>query len=341
MYFFIFLYKQIKMKYNQTNMLNNQKWKGICMAKISVIVPVFNSERYLPQCIESILKQTFYDFEVIFINDGSKDNSVSVIKGYNDERIKIINQENQGQAVARNNAIKEAKGEYITFVDSDDCISFCMLEKLYEKAKNTNADICWCDMSTFNDNMKVREVKEFINLSDEKKDYIIHNAGPCAKLIRKEIIIDNELYFLTNHFYEDIAVVPAYSLFADKISYIDDSFYNYRIHNGSTMKQKTYSKKMEDIFESMEHLYSYFKDEKYYENEIEFLYIKHLLHAASLRFFNFSEGRDQIVKISNIMKEKFPKWYKNKYFQMKDIRFKIICLLIYKKKFFVLSLLLK
>ena len=109
---------------------------------VSVIIPVFDTECYLPTCLDSILNQTLDNIEIICINDGSTDNSLEILKNYQkkDNRIKIINKDNEGQGVARNIGIDNAVGEYIAFVDSDDFIKEDMLEKLYESSKNNNLD---------------------------------------------------------------------------------------------------------------------------------------------------------------------------------------------------------
>ena len=121
--------------------------------KVSVIVPVFNTEKYLKKCVDSILNQSLKNIEIIFIDDGSNDNSLGILEEYAkiDKRIKIISKLNEGQGVARNIGIKSAIGEYIAFVDSDDFIQINMLEKLYSYSKNKNLDICMCKVSTYDD----------------------------------------------------------------------------------------------------------------------------------------------------------------------------------------------
>ena len=115
--------------------------------KVSVIVPVYNVEKYLRQCLDSLVNQTLKDIEIICINDGTKDNSVEIINEYVKKcpNIILINQENQGLGMARNNAMKHAKGDYIAFVDSDDWVDTDMYEVLYNKAIETDADIVECD----------------------------------------------------------------------------------------------------------------------------------------------------------------------------------------------------
>lgn len=312
---------------------------------ISIIVPIYNTERYLEKCLDSLVNQTLKNIEIILINDGSPDNSEKIIKKYlkkYSDKIVYYKKENEGQGVARNYAIKLARGEYLTFVDSDDFVEKTMLEELYNKVKDESADIV---VST-----KMYEIKsETLTISsanfDESnpyKKYILNNSGPVGKIIKKEIIQDNNLYFPNLRAYEDIAVVPLWGLYAKKISYIEKAFYYYVIHEGSTMKQSIYNEKLTNIYSSLDNLYRNFKllSNDKYNNELEWIYIEHLLHAASLRFLKFNK-LDEIRKINTIMKEKFPNWNKNKYYQTRNIKYKIVCRLIYKEKFNLLKIILK
>ena len=115
--------------------------------KVSVIIPVYNCEKYIEECIESLINQTLQECEFIFVNDGSKDKSEEIIKKYadKDERITLINQKNSGVSVARNIGIKKAVGEYIGFVDADDYVESDYYEKLYNTAKNNNCSIVVCN----------------------------------------------------------------------------------------------------------------------------------------------------------------------------------------------------
>lgn len=315
------------------------------MPKISIIVPAYNAEKYIDNCFNSLKKQTFQDFEVIVVNDGSKDRTKEKLETYENDKdisVTILNQENSGQAVARNHALKKATGDYIMFLDIDDTIEPTMLEEMMEKVEteNVNADLVWCHMNRVENDKKEEIPLEVYGVEDNKKDFILNNSGPCAKLIKKSIILDHNLYFLEYHIYEDIAVVPAYALYASNIVHLSKPFYNYMMYPGSTMHQQTYHKKLEDIFVSMENLSKIFMNTEYTE-ELEFLYIKHLLHAASLRFFGFKEGKDALIKIVSIMKEKYPKWNKNRYYKKRSMKFKIVCELFYHKQYWLLRLLLK
>lgn len=124
------------------------------MCLISVIIPVYNVEKYLEQCLDSVINQNLQDIEIICVDDGSTDNSPSILEKFSskDNRIKIFSKENGGQASARNLGIKKAKGKYIAFVDSDDFIKEDMFVKLYDVAENNNLDIAMCKIALYDDN---------------------------------------------------------------------------------------------------------------------------------------------------------------------------------------------
>lgn len=320
---------------------------GDIVTKISVIVPVYNVEKLLPKCLDSLVSQTFKDYEIIVINDGSTDNSQKVIDEYSNkitDKIVKISKENEGQAIARNVGIKKASGEYIMFVDSDDYIDKKTLECCYNKALVEKADVVCFDYQLIDKGI-LKCTENLKKMSKDKiKNYILSQIGPCFKLIKADLIKNNNLYFPTLRAYEDIAVVPAYALFTKNIVTINEKFYYYVLRSGSTMNQTNYSEKLNDIFYSLENLSNIFIKKKAYDkykDELEYLYIEHLLHAASLRFLPYEEGKKSLDKICEIMHDKFPNWSKNKYYKKENLRYKIVCHLIYKKKFNLLKKILK
>ncbi|MEG2684867.1 MAG: glycosyltransferase, partial [Erysipelotrichaceae bacterium] len=127
------------------------------MPKVSVIVPVYNTSKYLNKCLDSILNQTLKDLEIIIINDGSTDISPSIIETYNDPRIIFINQPNSGISITRNNGIKKATSNYIMFIDSDDWIELTMIEELYNNAITNNSDIVVCDFYEYYEDTKLKK----------------------------------------------------------------------------------------------------------------------------------------------------------------------------------------
>lgn len=314
---------------------------------ISIIVPVYNVEQYIEKCIKSLVEQTYKNIEIIFINDGSPDGSRKIITKYEKKykNIKCIDKENGGQAVARNMALKEAKGEYIMFIDSDDWVSNDMCQKYIDVAVKEDADIVFS--SSFYQ-VENDEEKEIFSYGTEEENiltrYLLTQSNPWNKMIKKELILKNQLFFPEIRAYEDISIVPLWGIKSKKIAYLKDSTYYYLIREGSTMKQTTYNPKLEAIFVSLENLLNKIKNLKNknnYKDELEWIFIEHLLHGASLRFFQFDNYKDNIKKINKILSTNFPNWKKNKYYQKQSIKYKIVCTLFYKEHYKILKLLLK
>lgn len=317
------------------------------MYKISVIIPVYNVEKYIAQCLNSVLCQNFDGCEIVVVNDGSQQNERAIIddlmKKYSN--IRYIEKENGGQGSARNMGLRLAQGKYILFLDSDDYLEEGTLAKLYETAEHTHSDIVLFDgYFVSEDKARIYYVSNPSYSQDVQKNYLLNASSPCFKLISRSLFADHQLYFPEGIIYEDLASVGSYMLFADKITYVKEALYNYLIRSGSTMKQLTYHKKLEDIFASLTHLKGLFVSQGVdadYAKELEYLYITHLLHDASLRFFAFPQGISQIDRIRSIMKEEYPHWRKNIYYKQKGKKYKIVCELFYRKQYGLLRKILK
>ena len=150
---------------------------------ISIIVPLYNVERYLSRCIESILSQSYHNLDVILINDGSSDCSLEIAKSYSDDRIRIINKDNSGQSDCRNIGFHEAKGNYLFFMDSDDTLSHNAIQDLYEHIIKYDADICCCRFCLVDENGNKLKVSE-----PYQQDLLDNN-----EVILKEALISGQI----------------------------------------------------------------------------------------------------------------------------------------------------
>ncbi|PSU32579.1 glycosyltransferase family 2 protein [Photobacterium phosphoreum] len=213
------------------------------MPFISIVVPVYNVEEYLSYCIESILIQTFNDYELILVNDGSTDNSASICDFYckQSSKIKVIHQENKGVSAARNLGIRESVGEYILFVDSDDWLEKSTLEVLHKEAKNFKYSIVifgWnsCGELNIKNPMSALDVKEKENIIDVAYNYAngYYYGSSCNKIFLNEVIKDNNIYFNeTIKIGEDNIFNLEYLSYCDSCKVINDILYNYRKRSGS------------------------------------------------------------------------------------------------------------
>lgn len=200
---------------------------------ISIIIPVYNVEKYLERCLDSVLNQSYKNLEIILINDGSTDNSLNICLKYasKDARIRLINQNNSGISEVRNKGLQDAKGAYIAFVDSDDVIDKDMFKILYNNLLKYDADISSCKYETFHDTIKFN--KEEINnkvftkeesLKDIITDGVITNFL-WNKLFKRELFKD--IVFPKSMIYEDMYVMPSIIEKTNKIVYTSQSLYGY------------------------------------------------------------------------------------------------------------------
>lgn len=216
---------------------------------VSIIVPIYNSEQYLPQCLDSILSQTYTDFELLLVDDGSKDQSGSICDEYamKDPRIRVFHKENGGVSAARNLALQEARGKYICFCDSDDEMRDCYLQTLLSIEEKTGADMVVGSVCTF-----VEKVKRHIPNILEDKKYGNDELGlllcdlrrkgmlgvPWNKLFRKEIIKDHHITFDINTcLYEDEIFILEYLQYVNKVVSTKIVIYNYILRPHTSLSQ--------------------------------------------------------------------------------------------------------
>lgn len=239
---------------------------------ISVVVPIYNTEKYLKKCIDSILNQTFKDFELIIINDCSPGDANNIIKEYDDSRIKYIkNKTNKGIGFNRNLGIKEAKGDYICFIDSDDYIRCDFLEMMYNKCIKDNLDLCICDYIYVYDSSKEKKVRleSFNNTNlDETPNLLIDiPLGPCNKMYRKSLLTKNKIKFSETLKYEDVSFVASTLFYSDKIGKIDECLNYFSVHENS--ETSTRDERVFDIFKQLDLVKEVYENEKnLYLNEL-------------------------------------------------------------------------
>ena len=227
----------------------NKIVKGKNSPYISVIVPVYNTEKYLPKCLDSLVNQTYKDIEIICINDGSKDNSLNVLKDYanKDKRIKVIDQENQGVSCARNAGIDIAKGKYISFIDSDDYVGLDMYRNLVNSLKDEEYNILAFGYDVVDpktgESRKGSDIKNGIfDTCDFLDDDSLH--GVLTTLYKRSFIYENKLRFIPGISYgEDKLFRQMCFLKAEKMKIINQVFYHY-IYDDEAAKKKYTNDKM-------------------------------------------------------------------------------------------------
>lgn len=294
--------------------------------KVSVIIPVYNTEDYLKECIESLVNQTLREIEILIVNDGSTDSSLEIMKEFKNKYpniIKIFDKVNGGQASARNYALPFAQGEYLGFVDSDDWVDSTMYEEMYKKAEKEDADIVICDMvDHFPDRTVCYPSSRF-----ENKFKVTPSA--CNKLFKRSLV--KEDVFPVGLWYEDFEFTTMQLMKTDCISVIHKGLYHCHCREVSTMYNNN-SEKNQDILVVLEHLVEYVEKNGWYEkykNVLEYLYIDHVLITSINRVQKQTNEKKKIV-INNLRKEvlkRYNSFYKDDAFREMPKKRQIIALL--------------
>ncbi len=223
------------------------------MQKISVVIPVYNVEHYIEQCLTSIIYQTYKNLEIIIVDDGSPDNSSLIYKKYasNDDRIKIIKQKNQGLSCARNAGLKHATGDYVHFIDADDYIDLDYYEKIIEGNKNINADIIAAGVISQNTpNYDVKyDTKCVLKTLTEKfvNTNALSNCTVWRYVFNRNFLISNRLFFADGRIFEDMLFIPETMRLANYILTIPNTFYHY-VYNENSLLNKKYTPRHQEQY---------------------------------------------------------------------------------------------
>ncbi len=226
--------------------------------KISCVIPLYNSEKYIERCLDSVLQQTFKDFEVIIVNDGSTDKSFEIASKYIglDPRIKIISQENQGLSISRNNGTKIAKGDYIFYLDSDDEITKDAFSSVYNRMMENKVDILIFNYAKVYSNrssikrQKLQERVVYSTLVDKKK-ILSTSVMPSNKLYSRDFLIKKNIFFYPNIYYEDVPFLWKSAIPAESIAFLDKNILLYHQNHNSIINSDYTEKKINDIIKAM------------------------------------------------------------------------------------------
>ena len=291
------------------------------MYKLSVIVPVYNVEKYLDKCLNSLVRQNVDDYEIIVVNDGTKDNSQKIIDKYVSEYpnlVKSFIKENGGLSDARNYGVKRASGEYITFLDSDDYIEDDTYRNMLDIAYRDNLDLVVSDLEyVWEDESKDAFVKEGINrVSDnDLKNLFLSPLFSWNKMYKRELFNKLDCKYPIGLWYEDIPVTLKFFSRIDKVGYYNHVSYHY-LQRSTSILGSSYNNKMYDIFVIFEGVIKDFKDRNVYDkyhDELEYLFIEHFLVYGAFRFLRTDHYKDLMSKAFKFVKEYFPNFRDNRY----------------------------
>ncbi len=286
------------------------------MPKVSVIVPVYNVEKYLERCLNSLVNQTLDDIEIIIVNDGTKDNSEKIIKEFLDkypQKIIYLKKENGGLSDARNYGIPYAKGEYIAFLDSDDYIEKEMYKEMYELAKKENSDMVECDFIwEYPD-----KIKEDIGQVYNGKKEMLEKVRVVAwnKLIKRSILEKTKIQFPKGLRYEDVEFTYKLIPYLDKVAFLKKPYIHYTQRDNSIINVQ--NERTKEIFIVLDNVLDYYKANNFYDEykeEIEYVYARFLLCSSLLRMVKIKDKNIRKKLLETTWKNlntKFPNWKNN------------------------------
>lgn len=289
------------------------------MADISIIVPIYNAEKFIKKCVDSLLNQTKKELEFILINDGSTDKTHDILKTYKDKRIKYFKNKNQGIGKTRNFGIEKATGKYIIFIDSDDYIAPTTCEELYNKAIKEKADVVVCDFFKVYDNGSIEDINlpsfKTSKLKDNPNILIDINLSPWNKIYSTKLIKDNNIRFAEGIKYEDVPFVSEALDRANKIAKLDKKLNYYVIHGNSETTVR--DKRIFDILKIVDMIRKYFKNKTYMNDIVDKLTVRIVTN------YNIQQRQQKDIKVGmefiddafSYLKKEVPDYKDNKYYE--------------------------
>ena len=300
---------------------------------LSVIIPVFNAERYLSRCLESVFTAVVFSkvkAEVILADNGSTDNSLKIAKDFASKsplRVNVLHCHTPGAAAVRNYGAARASGDYIWFVDADDTISKKSVKLLIDKALKSRADIVMMGATRIYSDERTDYLSAVdFGGADGKSRFVRYGAGPWQFIFRREWWISHGFTFREGIIHEDMEIVSSLILCTDRLASVDKPLYNYYQNEGSVLHKLEWDPHYLDIFPALSGLYARFEKMDAtvsYHDELEWFFIWNLLIDSAADFSKFHEGKVGFKKSREMLAEYFPDWRKNRFLKEKPLKLKI------------------
>ncbi len=291
------------------------------MVDISIIVPIYNASKYLKKCLDSLVNQTKKELEFILVNDGSTDDSESIIKNYKDDRIKYFKRSNHGIGKTRNFGISKSTGKYIMFLDSDDYLKTDACEVLYKKIEKEKLDLVVCDFYRVNSNVLEEKINDFKNtsLKDNPKLLLDINLAPWNKIYRSDLIKQNEIKFMEDLKYEDAPFVALALLKSRKIGKVNETLVYYRVHDKSETTVR--DERIFDIIKIVDIIRGYFKNYDWSRDVVDTLTIKILVnYNIQQRNISDKKLRNKFIDSAfDYFERNIPNYRQNSYFKERNM----------------------
>lgn len=287
----------------------------------SVIIPVYNTEKYLRKSLDSVLNQSYRNFEALIVNDGSTDASEEVIRQYlNDSRFTLISQANKGLGGARNTGIQAAKGEYLVFLDSDDYLSADCLKTLADVINNQKYDVVVFDaigvtssgqqMLCYTNSYYSEQLNHISRIQ-----LMMMEPTSCFKSYKRTLFLENHIWFPERLWYEDFATTLRLALHTEKNCYIKKSLYFY-VQQTSSITHTKFSKRMLEIETAFNIVKEYYEGNHVfdiYKDELEWNCFLHLQYYSAFRLLSYGLHYKEMKELSKYFKSVFPAYKSNKY----------------------------
>lgn len=290
------------------------------MIKVSIIVPVYNVEKYIEKCLDTLVNQTLQEIEIIIVNDGSTDGTKQKIEKFllaYPEKIKYLEKTNGGLSDARNYGIPSASGKYVGFVDSDDYVELDMFEKMYQKAEEENSDMVECDFIWEYPNKQKIDTGRIYN--NKKEAFIYARVVAWNKLIKRETLEKSNIKFPKGLRYEDTEFFYKLLPNLNKISFVKIPMVHYIQRSNSIAN--TQNERVKEIFEIWDNIFEFYKENKLFEEyraEIEYTYTRFLLCSSLLRIVKVKDKKirkELEQKTWSELNKNFPRWKENQILQ--------------------------
>ena len=322
------------------------------MPLVSVVVAVYNIEKYIEICIQSLLKQTYDEMEILLIDDGSQDESGSICDKYaeKDSRIRVLHKQNGGLSDVRNVGIQEASGKYLMYVDGDDTVSENFVEAAVSCAERFQTDIGIFDFQEIEEDtgrvdrwsMRIRR-NELLNAENDPEILL---TTPCAwnKIYRLDFLKESGLSYPLKRHYEDLTVTPVLLALAKRIVYLDSGpLYDYMLRDGSIMRSHDFRKNYEDRTAAVRDVLRTFREKKIFEpfqKELEFLTFEHVYFMPMKEILMYEPDSVYQKKFRAFALEQFPDLMKNPYIRERlSPKDQLIWRLMKRRLYFVIRLL--
>lgn len=330
----------------------NEQLRGEAMEKVSIIVPIYKVEDYLDNCVQSILRQTYRELEIILVDDGSPDRCPQICDEYaqKDDRIRVVHKENGGLGDARNAGVREATGKYLLYVDSDDRIREDLVSITVEAAEKAQADIVIFDYAgempdgTKTDLFTFDLPEDKVFSAEEEPAVIMRTCSAVNKLFRREFWVSAGLSFPAGRYYEDLATIPRLFVLAERIVYKKEVLYYYLTREGSITHSSDFSRNFADRTRAVEEVLGFFRErglEKRYRDELEYLVFENTWFVPSKEIVLNDRKSIYLGRFREYALGKYPKIESNRYVRELSGKNKILWTLLRRKMYAVMVLMSK